>query len=176
MTTYRVYVEKNGPSDWVEYVEAESEQHAKAQVADDPNDWPYLAAAPLPDAMEYECVCSVEPVPFKRIIGGDPHETELWECQNCFATWLCPPDEINWENERMFAEGYMPCGCQSYNVRCRCRGAGWFRLADDDDDGEDDGPWDAPTDDDEEGSWDPYYELEGYFEMDTELTLEDSDD
>ena len=73
MTAYRVYVEEAGPRDWVEYVEAESEQHAKAQVEDDPNDWGYLAALPLPDEMMSECVCSETPVLFKRVDNTDPN-------------------------------------------------------------------------------------------------------
>lgn len=105
MTTYRVYVETNGPRDWVEYVEAESEQHAKALVEDDPNDWAYLAAIPLPAEMHSECVCSNQPVLFKRVdnLNPNPDHTETpwtFQCQGCYRAFVCPPDEIDWEAER----------------------------------------------------------------------------
>lgn len=98
MTLYRVYVETNGPRYWVEYVEAESEWHAKSQVEDDPNNWGYLAAVPLPKEMYSECLCSKTPVLF--IGAGSVRATQIWTCQNCQNEYICPPDEIDWEQER----------------------------------------------------------------------------
>lgn len=172
MTTYRVYYPENGPGDWVKYVEAESEQHAKSQVEDDPNEWPYLAALPLPEEMQSPCVCSETPVLFKQVDADDPGFSDpepspkAWQCQACQRTFICPPDEINWEDEKMFDAGYEVCGCDHYDVSCRCQGAGWWRPGDDED--EEDGGYDDEDDggyDDDPTFCDPYYEEDDYYEM-----------
>lgn len=171
MTTYRVYNADNGPRDWVEYVETDSPQEALALADIDPADWSDYEALPLPDEMEYECVCGTDLVLFKRIPNEEyPHdapESHYWECQNCHAQFIYPPDEINWENERMFAQGYEICPrCEGYNASCPfCHGAGWFKPGEDDDEEEWGENW-VSWDDDEEETWgDPYYEEDGYYEM-----------
>lgn len=178
MTIYRVYVEEAGPRDWVEYVEAESEQHAKAQVEDDPNDWLYLAALPLPAEMMSECVCSETAVQFKRVDNTDPNPTPddmpwSWQCQACQRAFICPPDEINWEHQRMFDAGYEICGCDHYDTSCRCHGAGWYRPGDDDDEGD---GYVARFDEfgycEANGEWCP----DPYYEEDIELEMEDPHD
>lgn len=109
-TLYRVYVETEGPLNWVEYIEAETPAAAIAAADDDPEAPTYLVAIPLPEEIESECVCSgkdADDLPdlrlFKRI-EATPSEPQCWECQNCHRYYVCPPDEIDWENERMLEE------------------------------------------------------------------------
>jgi hypothetical protein len=167
MTTYRVYDKDTGPRDFVRYVEAESEQHTKALIDYDPNNWPFMAAAPIPAEMTSECICSEkEQFLFIQVPLDDELEITLWECQNCKRLFESPPDEINWENERMFAAGYEPCGCDHYDISCRCGGAGWYKPSDEDDG---DGYIPRYADDDDDGfSLDPYYEEDGCYELDDE--------
>ncbi|MCL4295235.1 MAG: hypothetical protein KJ077_05885 [Anaerolineae bacterium] len=179
MTTYRVFPtgEKPSTTDDVTYLEADSDEEARAKALVEADlteaDLPDYTVAPLPTEMESECVCSEQPVLFKRGATDYPAHPHIWVCQNCHAEFIVPPDEINWENERMFAEGYVPCGCDHYDIRCRCEGAGWYRPGDDDDNGyvarfEDD-------DDDSHGG-NPYYEEDGYYEMDDEEDDDSGDD
>lgn len=67
----------------------------------------------------------------------------------------------------MFAQGYEICPrCEGYNASCPfCHGAGWFKPGEDDDEEEWGENW-VSWDDDEEETWgDPYYEEDGYYEM-----------
>ncbi len=171
MTTYRVFPTDSGPRDEVTYLEADSDEEARTKALVEADltelDLPDFTIAPLPDEMECECVCSETPVLFKWTTVAETEPTvELWECQNCQRVFICPPDEINWEHERMFAEGYVPCGCDHYDIRCRCQGAGWYKPGDDDDDGY--VARYADDDDDDNHGGNPYYEEDGYYEMDDE--------
>lgn len=176
MTTYRVFPTGDQVSLWGDFIvtfEAANDEEARAKALLEANleeaDLVHFTIAPLPTEMESECVCSEQPVLFKLITPDKPDEMDpphkVWECQNCQRVFIYPPDEIHWENERMFDAGYVPCGCDHYDIRCRCQGAGWYRPGDDDDDGyiarfEDD-------DDDNHGG-NPYYEEDGYYELEME--------
>lgn len=160
-TLYRVYVETNGPREWVEYLEADTPAAAIAEADDDPEAPTYLVAIPLPEEMESECVCSEEKDNgyelrlFKRIEATSPAQ-QCWECQNCHRDYVCPPDEVNWDNERMFDEGYEVCyRHEGYKDNCHwCHGSGWWRPGDDEEEDYDGEAW--PPD----GEEIPYYELD----------------
>lgn len=158
MTLYRVYVETNGPRDWVEYIEAETPEAAIAEADDDPEAPNYLVALPLPEEMEHKCVCSEQPVLFKRIEATPSY----WRCQNCQRDYVCPPDEIVWDDEKMFDQGYEPCmRHEGYKHDCRwCHGSGWWRPGPDEDEGDDDDDWPPDDDDDELILLGPYYETD----------------
>lgn len=174
MTTYRVY--PTDPNTWVEFIvhfEADNDEEARAKALLEADlteaDLEDFTIAPLPTEMESECVCSEKPVLFKLITPDKPDEMDppqVWECQNCQCVFIFPPDEINWEHERMFAKGYVPCGCDHYDIRCRCQGAGWYRPGDDDDNG-----YVARFEDDDDDD-DPYYD-DPYYDPNLELELGD---
>jgi hypothetical protein len=151
MTTYRIYHKDKGPHLWVEYVEADDPMEALSKIEAAITDWPFLEAQPLPEEMDYRCLCSQTPVNFKRITWDNSYHTCVWQCQNCQMEYIAPPDEIDWGYEAMTAAGYQRCVHQGFDAfGCpRCAGLGWWRDGDDN----------------EEDFYDPYYEDDAHLEL-----------
>lgn len=100
MTIYRVYVADILPRAWVEYIEADSEQEAKAKCDAYEGAWAWLEVKALPDEMDSPCLCSETPVKFVHGPANYPTHRSIWTCQNCGNEYICPPDEIDWTVER----------------------------------------------------------------------------
>lgn len=87
-----------------------------------------LEVVPLPERILSECVCSDngEEREFRNLRQDYPGE---WQCQSCGVIFCRPPDEIDWDVERMFDQGFSPCPiCSSYDETCPyCHGSGWYR-------------------------------------------------
>jgi hypothetical protein len=98
----------------------------------------FEAILPWLPEMESECVCTRERsnqvVRLRNL--AYPEYPGDWQCLNCGRHWIMPHDMIVWDHERMFAAGYVPCGCEFYNVDCRCGGSGWFYIGGDDEEEE----------------------------------------
>lgn len=132
LNIYRFYYEGALQPDWEgEVATSPGEALKMADLFGEPG----VEAVELPHTVESECLCSEngEIRTFAALKYDYPGE---WLCQNCQRVYELPPDEINWENERMFADGYIPCPtCDSYKFDCPyCQGSGWWKPGGETDD------------------------------------------
>jgi hypothetical protein len=140
MTLYRVWWEcLPNDDDLVDVVDAETLEHAFSIFAaetleyEDSDGIEGFGGEEYTNVVYSQCVCSDNTLVFVNLKYPDyPGE---WECPNCKIVFTTPPDEFSnfqWEAEKMFAEGYIPCPtCESYNENCRyCQGAGWYKPED----------------------------------------------
>lgn len=128
---YRLYYDDILYDPDLEALEASSPEAALVLFGFSPNDEDYEkhSCYPLPQTLQSECVCVDDKSVVDFVNLQHPQSPGEWQCQNCNTIYIKPPDEINWEWERMFAKGYVPCPtCDSYRDNCPyCGGAGWWK-------------------------------------------------
>lgn len=132
LRVYRIYHEQVLMDDlWGFRCTSPGEALKEADLVGEPG----VEAIELPKTIESECVCS-ENGELRTFVALKYDYPGEWLCQNCQRVYVLPPDEINWEHQRWFDAGYIPCPtCDSYKFDCPyCQGAGWWKPGGETDD------------------------------------------